>query len=143
MTTPPTDPYDQCVAVLRPLWKGLDVEYKRKYALTIWTQFEHAVVRAGHRETLSAAMTALCSRLPIHALREGLDVALAVVRGGQDRDLLRLWRTEATTLVLMLRVEAEETRSAKASASDVARREAETDRWQVSLDASATTTEEL
>lgn len=105
--------YRQALAVLGPLWRGLDPEYKAKYYRTIWTQMESQVRSAAYTTTLSLWFSRICSRLPIELRGDDSEAVQAVLMSGEDRALLRLLRDEAPTLITMLRVENEARKSAQ------------------------------
>lgn len=99
---------------LWPLWSGLDAAYKTKYARNIWEQFEANVKSAAMTsETLSRFYSRICSRLPIEVRStthdpSSMEDVRNVLIGGGDRAVLRLLRTETTSLVLMVRLRNEE-----------------------------------
>jgi len=101
--------YDQLATdLLAPIWRGLDADYKRKYARSIWDQFESNVRSAAYTSRLATWYDVLCRRLSIAVRREDVALIEAVLRSGQDRLILKTLREETALLVLMVRVANEE-----------------------------------
>lgn len=105
--------YHTALRLLIPLWRGLDGDYKSKYARSIWTQWESNIKAAAYAATISKFFNNLCSRLPIAIDTAGLvDVQAALmVDGAEERTLLRQLRDESATLVLMVRLANEKSKS--------------------------------
>jgi DNA-binding MarR family transcriptional regulator len=53
-------------------------------------------------------ISSLCSRLGVEMRSDAVAQVTQVVRSGEDRDLLKILRDEATTCVLMVRLENEQ-----------------------------------
>ena len=101
--------YQTALKLLNPIWRGLDSNYKSKYARSIWQQFEDNIRSAAYASTLSRFYNQLCSRLEIQIDATGMaDVQAALaLQGTEARALLRHLRDETATLVLMVRIENE------------------------------------
>lgn len=101
--------YQTALKLLNPIWRGLDSNYKSKYARSIWQQFEDNIRSAAYASTLSRFYNQLCSRLEIQIDATGMaDVQAALaLQGTEARALLRQLRDETATLVLMVRIENE------------------------------------
>jgi len=98
--------YHRALRLLIPLWRGLDSDYKSKYARSIWTQWESNIKSAAYTATASKFYSNLCGKLPIALESSGLlDVQEALaVEGDEERRLLRQLREETATLALMVRL---------------------------------------
>ena len=108
--------YTMALSLVTPLWRGLSPEYKAKYRRTIWPQFENQIRSAAYTTTLSLWYSRVCSRLPIEPAARDLEDLQVYLMSGQDRELLRLFRDEAPTIVTLLRVENEARREAQKEA---------------------------
>lgn len=51
--------------LLTPLWRGLESDYKRRYAVKIWQQFESNIRSASYTNDVSRFMQLITMRLPI------------------------------------------------------------------------------
>lgn len=101
--------YHTALTLLIPLWRGVPGDYKRKYARNIWQQFEDNIRAAAYTAKISKFVNSICSRMQIDiraADVEAVNSALTISRV-DERVLLRQLRDEATTLVLMVRLENE------------------------------------
>lgn len=99
--------YHLALQLLIPLWRGIPGDYKRKYARNIWQQFEDNIRAAAYTATLSKFINSLCSRMSVAIAADDLPEVHEALNAGRDRDILRQLRGEATTLVLMVRLENE------------------------------------
>ena len=105
--------YHTALKLLIPLWRGLDSDYKSKYARSIWAQWESNIKSAAYTATASKFYSNLCGKLPIAIESSGLlDVQEALaVAGDEERRLLRQLREETATLALMVRINNEARKS--------------------------------
>ena len=87
-----------------PLWRGLDPDYKARYARDIWEQFTHAIRAASYTDSLARMLDRLMRRLPIQIVTEDLRDVNEVLQSGSDRDVLRRLRYETATIVLYVRL---------------------------------------
>lgn len=101
------DQYEMAKALLVPVWRGIPAGYKSRYRARIWQQFEDNIRSAAYTATLSRFISNLCSRLGTKIRAEDVATVQEIVHSGQDRTLLKLLRDEATTCVLLVRVENE------------------------------------
>lgn len=110
-TFPPE--YIMALRLLIPIWRGLDADYKTKYARSIWQQFEGNVRAAAYTSSLSGFYNRLCSRLTIQIEPQHIgDVHAALaVEASEARRLLRQLRDESATLALMVRIDNEKRRA--------------------------------
>jgi len=102
---------DKCVVLAWALWRGMDSDYKRKYARVIWDQFQVRI--AGEAQTtnsLSKYVNQLCSKLGVGQLGDGDELAEldAILNCGQDRAILRAMREDTALIVLKVRLLNEE-----------------------------------
>jgi hypothetical protein len=103
--------------LLGPIWRGLDAEYKRKYARSIWDQFEANVRSAAYTSKLSTWYDGLSRKLTFMIRKDDAPLVEAALRNGGDRRILKALREETALLVLMVRVANEERKEqAKAEA---------------------------
>lgn len=106
--------YHRALRILIPIWRGINPDYKSKYARSIWQQYEENVIAAAYTATASRFYSNLCSRLEIRIEPDVLadfQDALNVVTTEQ-RTLLRQLRDETATLVLMVRLDNEQRKAA-------------------------------
>lgn len=98
--------------LLWPLWMGMDPAFKSKYARNIWQQFEDQIKSAAtSNETLSKILGKVCLRLGSEIAREHVAAVNALVSCGHDRAVLKMLRSEATALVLLVRLKNDERRA--------------------------------
>lgn len=94
--------------VLAPLWRGIDPDYKGKYARNIWQQFEDNVRSAAYTSRLSHFAQRMTTRLGVAVRGDDAARLAAAIGGMEDRSALKALREEATYLVLLVRVANEE-----------------------------------
>lgn len=97
--------YHTALKLLMPLWRGIPADYKRKYARNIWQQFEDNIRAAAYTSKASRFASSICSRLQIQIAARDVQMVNEALAAADDRVLLRQLREEATTLVLMVRLE--------------------------------------
>jgi hypothetical protein len=100
--------YHAALRLLIPLWRGMDTAYKQRYARNIWEQFENNIRAAAYTSSVSRFINTFCSRMPVYVTSDTLADVVASVGVTSERALLRQLREEATTLVLMVRLENEQ-----------------------------------
>lgn len=98
--------YHTALRLLIPLWRGIPADYKRKYARNIWQQFEDNIRAAAYTSRLSKFINSICLKLQIQ-IAGGDVAAVSILLTADEKTLLRQLRTEAATLVLMVRLENE------------------------------------
>lgn len=99
--------------LLEPLWRGIDTDYKARYARNIWEQFEHAVRSASYTSRLDHFLQRITSRLRIAVRADDAKRLAGIVGGGEDRAILRMLREETAYMVLLVRVSNEERQEAR------------------------------
>ncbi len=97
--------YHTALKLLTPLWRGIHGDYKRKYARNIWQQFEDNIKTAAYTSKVTRFVNSICSRLQIQIAARDVEMMNEALAEADDRLLLRQLRDEATTLVLMVRLE--------------------------------------
>jgi len=98
--------------LLKIIWRGIPADYKSRYRMTIWEQFENEIRAAAYTSSLARFVNSICSRLRAEIGRtpEERAVAETILRGADDRAMLKMFREETTLLVLRVRVENEQER---------------------------------
>lgn len=94
--------------LLTPLWRGIDTDYKRKYARGIWTQWEDNIRSAAYTAKLSTFLSKITIRLAIEIHKDDTESVSRVIQSGEDKAILKMLRDETTLLVLLVRVANEE-----------------------------------
>ncbi len=103
--------YQRAMQILGPMWRGIPSEYKTKYALNIWAQFENHVRSAAYTTSLAKFVSAICSKLQVSIPDRDLATFNAALQEGGDSAMLRLFRDEATFAVLLVREQNDERRA--------------------------------
>ena len=103
---------NQAATLLTAIWQGIPAEYKSRYRMTIWTQFENQVRSAAYTNNLAKFINSLCLKLNAEAGKDQIYRAIVeqIANSGNDRAILKLMREETTLLVLMVRVANQEKR---------------------------------
>jgi hypothetical protein len=91
-------------SLLAPIWRGIPESYKRKYLRNIWQQFEDNIRSAAYTSTLSGFLSKITTRLGVAINEQGVASVVDVTSSGEDKEILRMLRADATLLVLMVRV---------------------------------------
>ena len=97
---------------MSPLWRGIDSEYKRRYSLSIWRQFEDHIRSASYTESLSKFYDYFSRKTAIALQSRDAALANSVIGSGEDRSILKALREETATLALMVRIANDERREA-------------------------------
>ena len=89
------------------LWRGMDAEYKRKYARVVWEQFQTRL--QGEAQTtadLGQYVNNVCSKLGVTRLGDGDDLVEldAILGAGQDREVLHALRDRTALIVVRVRL---------------------------------------
>lgn len=102
----------QAADLLMSVWRTIPSDYKSRYRMSIWDQFESQVRSAAYTSNLARFANSLCSKLQCVPGRnkDERDIALEILNSGQDRALLKMLREETTLIVLMVRVANEQRR---------------------------------
>lgn len=104
--------HERAADLLEIVWLGIPNDYKSRYRMSIWQQFEDNVRSAAYTSSLGKFVNSLCQKLQANVGRnnEHREVAQAILNGGEDKAILKLMRDETTLLVLMIRVRNQERR---------------------------------
>ena len=102
----------EAATLLMMIWRGIPADYKSKYRMTIWDQFENEIRAAAYTSDLGKFVSRLCGRLnaTIGVKDEERSLAEAILQTKHDREMLKLMREQTTLLVLMVRVQNQEIR---------------------------------
>lgn len=100
------------IQLVTPLWRGIHPDYKRKYARSIWQQWEDNLRSAAYTAKLSTFLAKITARLSIEIHKEDTESVTTVMLSGNDKAILKMLREETTLLVLLVKV-ANEERKAK------------------------------
>lgn len=96
---------EQTHFLLMALWRGIPADYKRRYAINIWQQFEDNIRAAAYTSSLAKFMNTICARLQVRIGGDDVETVTRVLADGQDRAILRALRDESTAAVLDVRAE--------------------------------------
>jgi len=109
-----TAEYEEAADLLETIWRGIPVDYKSRYRLSIWQQFEDQVRSAAYTSNLGKFVSSLCQKLGATVGRNQAErqQAFAVLGKARAGPLLKLMREETTLLVLMVRVRQQKRREA-------------------------------
>ena len=104
---------EMAAGLLGIIFRGIPGDYKSRYRMTIWEQFENEIRSAAYTSSLAKFINLICSRLRVNLGRRADErvVADEILRSADDRIMLKMLREETTMLVLMLRVEREKARA--------------------------------
>jgi hypothetical protein len=101
--------FDEITAdLLTPLWLGLDADYKRKYSMKIWEQFQNNLLSAAYTADLGRFLQKITSRLPVQVSEANAGRVQAICESGRDDEILKAIRENTALLVLKTRVANEE-----------------------------------
>lgn len=89
--------------LLLPLWTGLDGDYKERYKLDIWQQFENNLRVAAYTSKLTEFLAKFLRLMKIELLAKDIQQVNSIMNSGEDRQILRWLRNETTYLVLQVR----------------------------------------
>lgn len=98
--------------LLMMIWRGVPGDYKSRYRMSIWNQFENEIKSAAYTSNLGKFVNSICSKLQatIGANKDERERAEYLLTHLDDRQTLKLLREETTLLVLMVRVANQERR---------------------------------
>ena len=96
------------------IWRGIPADYKSRYRMSIWQQFEDNIRSAAYTSNLGKFLNSLCLKLGADVGRNSEDRARAdaILQKADARAMLKLLREETTLLVLMVRIANQERREA-------------------------------
>jgi len=94
-----------CVDLAWALWRGMDSDYKRKYAMVIWDQFQARLAgEAMATSNLGQYVNSLCSKLGVTFRAYDVQPVDRVLSSGEDRAILRVMREETALVVVKVRL---------------------------------------
>lgn len=96
--------------LLWPIWRGMPDGYKKKYARTIWAQFEDQVRSSAYTSSLPRLVENISRRLDVAwaTADDAASVAAFVqLPASESRKILSSIRSEATAIVLLVRLKNE------------------------------------
>jgi len=94
-----------CLTLLRAVWHGIPPAYKKRYASSIWEQFEDAVRAATYTSNVARFLQQLKDAFDAAIPHNFLADVDAILRSGKDKEILKALREETAALVVALRVE--------------------------------------
>lgn len=106
---------EKAVTLLETIWRGIPADYKSRYRMTIWQQFEDQIRSAAYTDNLGKFVNSLCYKLnaTIGRNQAEREQAMSVLSSTADaRPLLKLMREQTSLLVLMVRMRVQESRGA-------------------------------
>ena len=86
------------------LWRCISDDYKEKYKKEIWEHFENAIKSASYTGNLKIFLTNFQKRIPVDLQAQYTKNILSVIEAGEDEQVLDWLRTEATYLVMIVRL---------------------------------------
>jgi len=103
---------ERAADLLMAIWRGIPADYKSRYRMSIWQQFEDQIRSAAYTNNLGKFVNSLCSKTgaTIGCNQTERNEAFAVLETAEAGPLLKLMREQTTLLVLMLRVRQQERR---------------------------------
>jgi hypothetical protein len=106
--------HEQAAELLGIVWRGVPSDYKSRYRMSIWQQFEDNIRSAAYTSNLGKFLNSLCLRLSANIGRNGDDRAQAdaILQEADATAMLKLLREETALLVLMVRVANQKQREA-------------------------------
>lgn len=99
--------------LLKIIWRGIPADYKSRYRMTIWDQYANEIKSAAYTGSLAKFVSSICSRLGATLGRTEAEHAVveSILTDANDRAVLKMLREETTLLVLMVRVDNQESRA--------------------------------
>lgn len=96
--------------LITPLWRGIPTEYKQKYSLSIWQQFENQIKSAAYTSRLEQFLQSIKTRLDIVILESDVPHVVKFLGEAQPKEIMNILRHETALVVLMVRLENEQRR---------------------------------
>lgn len=90
------------------LWRCITDDYKEKYKKECWEHFENAIKSASYTGSLKVFLTNFQKRIPVDLQAQYTKNILSIIESGEDDQILDWLRTEATYLVMLVRVQNQE-----------------------------------
>ena len=88
------------------IWRGIPADYKSRYRMSIWRQFEDQIRSAAYTNNLGKFVNSICLKLnaQIGINKTDREHAEFLLNNLNDRQALKLLREETTLIVLMVRI---------------------------------------
>lgn len=86
------------------LWRCITEDYKDKYKKECWDHFENAIKSASYTGNMKVFLTNFQKRIPIDLQAQYTKDILSIIEAGEDEQVLDWLRTEATYLVMLVRL---------------------------------------
>jgi hypothetical protein len=108
------------VTMLSIIWRGIPGDYKSRYRMSIWEQFENEIRSAAYTSSLAKFINQICLhlRVSLGTNKEERAVLEAILANADDKKFLKSLREETTLLVLMVRLDNQERNEEKKKKMD-------------------------
>jgi hypothetical protein len=90
--------------MLYPLFRCIDDQYKVRYALNIWEQFEGAIRSAAYTGSLKTFLSNFSKRMPIYLQGQYIENITFALESGEDDKILTWLRDETAYMTLLVRL---------------------------------------
>lgn len=90
--------------LLWPLWRCITDDYKGTYKKDCWEHFENAIKSASYTGSLKVFLTNFQKRIPVDLQAQYTKDILSIVEAKEDEQVLDWLRTEATYMVMIIRL---------------------------------------
>lgn len=100
--------------LLWPLWRSVTDDYKSRYKRDVWEHFENAVRSAAYTGSLRTYLSNFQGRIPCEIQAQYMRDIIMIVESGCDDEILNWLRDETTYLVMLVRIQNQERKEAKA-----------------------------
>ncbi len=90
------------------LWRCITDDYKEKYKKEVWEHFENAIKSASYTGSLKVFLSNFQKRIPVDLQAQYIKDILGVIEDNEDEKVLDWLRTEATYLVMLVRIRNQE-----------------------------------
>lgn len=94
--------------MLWPLWRCVQDDYKDKYKKDVWEHFENALKSASFTGSLKVFLTNFQKRIPCDLQSQYTKDIICIIESKKDSQVLNWIRTEATYLVMLVRIRNQE-----------------------------------
>jgi len=104
---------EKAVNLLETIWRGIPADYKSRYRMTIWQQFEDQIRSAAYTDNLGKFVSSLCYKLnaTVGRNQSEREQAMSVLAStAEARPMLKLMREQTSLLVLMVRMRVQASR---------------------------------
>jgi hypothetical protein len=108
------EPEEMASEFIVPIWQSVDSDYKRKYALNIWQQFEDSLKSSASVKDLSSFYSRLKRRLNIEPNKENASkIVNFIARYDNSKEVMDILRTKSPYIVLVCRAINEQAKEAR------------------------------